>query len=583
VTSLRRALIAIGAAGLFIGAVEIPMIMTSSFVDLRGLFLALTLLGGWGFIGAGLFVWTRRPDTRIGPLMVLAGFLFFVGQAGGSDLPLVFSIGSLLSNLSVAAIVHLLLSFPTGELRGRLDRLTVWTTWIVTAVGFVPIYLFSDITEGSYGCDECPRNVLMIADEGVGTPGLVVLNIFGVVVLAVVVAIVARRWKEATRPQRRVLGPVYFSGGFLLVMLWVSLASDLLGISEDAQSVAYLLGFTGFVLMPYLFLGALVRGRVLRGAAVSGLLTRLAETPGPGELRNALASALRDDSLVVAYWVRDEGRYVDSAGRRVELPGPGSGREVTRIERDGHFVAALIHHPLEEEDESLIEAVGAAASLALENERLDAELKARLEELTSSRTRIVEAGVAERRRLERNLHDGAQQRLVSLALNLRMARKKLSDDPETAGELLDASAKELDLALEELRELARGIHPAVLTDRGLDAALESLAGRAPVPVELHNDSDKLPEAVESAAYFVVSEALTNMAKYADATRATVQLERQNGFVLIAVSDDGVGGADPAAGSGLRGLGDRLSALDGRLEVDSAPGRGTTVRARIPCV
>ena len=190
--------------------------------------------------------------------------------------------------------------------------------------------------------------------------------------------------------------------------------------------------------------------------------------------------------------------------------------------------------------------------------------------------------MAERRRLERDLHDGAQQRLVSLALSLRLARNKVDSDPGGAVEVMDGAAHELELALEELRELARGIHPAVLSDRGLDAALRTLAARAPLPVDLKTSVNGVPDAVESAAYFVVSEALTNVAKYAQASSAVVHVEQQHGFVMVAVSDDGVGGADPSAGTGLRGLGDRLSALDGRLEVDSAPERGTTVRARIPC-
>ena len=252
------------------------------------------------------------------------------------------------------------------------------------------------------------------------------------------------------------------------------------------------------------------------------------------------------------------------------------------MERDGARIAAIIHDASLTEESGLVDAVGSAAALALENERLDAELRARLEDLRASRARLVEAGMAERRRLERDLHDGAQQRLVSLALSLRLARNKVGPDPDGAVEVMDGAARELELALEELRELARGIHPAVLSDRGLIAALRTLATRAPLPVDLHASVTGVPEAVESAAYFVVSEALTNVAKYAQASSAVVQVRRDNGFVMVAVSDDGIGGADPSAGTGLRGLGDRISALDGRLEVDSSPDRGTTVRARIPC-
>jgi signal transduction histidine kinase len=201
-------------------------------------------------------------------------------------------------------------------------------------------------------------------------------------------------------------------------------------------------------------------------------------------------------------------------------------------------------------------------------------------ELRASRARIVEAGDAERRRLERDLHDGAQSRLVALALLLRSARKR-ADDPQLA-ELLDQAQAELNTSLEELRELARGIHPAVLTDRGLEPALAALTSRAPLPVELAvADGERLPEPVESAAYFVVSEALTNVAKYARATHATVAVRRANGRVTVDVTDDGVGGADAAGGSGLRGLADRLAALDGTLRLDSPAGHGTRLHAEIP--
>ncbi len=214
--------------------------------------------------------------------------------------------------------------------------------------------------------------------------------------------------------------------------------------------------------------------------------------------------------------------------------------------------------------------------------QLDAELRDRLEQLRASRARLVEAGDAERRRLERDLHDGAQSRLVALALLLRSAQTRAAADRELAA-LLRRAQDELQTSLSELRELARGIHPSVLTDRGLEPALQALVSRAPVPVTVEADgADRLPGAVESAAYFVVSEALANVAKYAGATQATVAVRRVNGRVTVEVADDGVGGADAARGSGLRGLADRVAALDGTLSLDSPSGRGTRLRAEIPC-
>ncbi|HEX5909541.1 MAG TPA: histidine kinase [Thermoleophilaceae bacterium] len=580
-TGLRRALVGIGALALVVGGAVGAIIVSSDFTDVRGLVLAFALLGSWGFVAAGLFVWWRRPDRKVGALMTLAGFSWLITSLTAAENPLIFSMAVALSNVFAAVLMHLLLSFPDGELRTRGDRLTVWAGYGLTTVLVIPLYVLADPIDD---CSDCPAYVLDAAHvrlvEDVGWP---VLNVIGVVVLSRVLWTVVHRWREASPPSRRVVGPVYLMGSLTLILLAFALSVQLLSLPDAVGEVAFWLATTVFVLLPYVFLGGLLRSRVLQAGAVGRLMARLTETgPGPGNLGHELAVALGDQTLTLAFWLPERGRYVDSTGQEVELPPIGSGRTVTPVERDGERVAAIIHDASLTEDSGLVEAVGSAAALALENERLDAELRARLEDLRASRARLVEAGMAERRRLERDLHDGAQQRLVSLALSLRLARNKVDTDPGGAVEVMDGAARELELALEELRELARGIHPAVLSDRGLDAALRTLAARAPLPVDLRTSVNGIPDAVESAAYFVVSEALTNVAKYAQASSAVVQVEQDHGFVMVAVSDDGIGGADPSAGTGLRGLGDRLSALDGRLEVDSAPERGTTVRARIPC-
>ena len=345
-----------------------------------------------------------------------------------------------------------------------------------------------------------------------------------------------------------------------------------------------MIDIAGLVLLasvPFAFLAGLMRSRLSRAAAVSDLVSRLGEADRRQGLRDALADGLGDPTLSLAYWVPGLQRYVDASGEPVELDGDDAGD--TYVEHDGEPVAVIRHDPALADEPELLQGVAAAAALALENERLAVELRARVEELRASRARIVEAADEERRRLERDLHDGAQQRLVSLALNLRLAGAKLDTDPVAARGLLDESADELADATTELRELARGLHPAVLSDRGLRPALEALAGRAPVPVELEGPAaERLPPAIESASYFVVAEALTNVARYAQASRAQVVVSRSNGRLEVEVRDDGVGGADPDSGSGLRGLADRVAALDGRLEVVSPPGEGTVVRAVIPC-
>jgi signal transduction histidine kinase len=243
----------------------------------------------------------------------------------------------------------------------------------------------------------------------------------------------------------------------------------------------------------------------------------------------------------------------------------------------------VVHDESLTEERDLLRAVGGAAALTLENERLAAELRARIEELRASRARIVQAGDDERRRVERDLHDGAQQRLVALALNLNLARGSFDRDPDAALELIDDAVKELTETTAELRELARGIHPAILTDRGLDAAVNALAERASLPVEVGAvPAGRLAAPVESTAYFVIAEALTNVARYAQASYAEVDVARDNGTLVVEVRDDGIGGADPDRGSGLRGLGDRVAAVDGQLLVTSEPGAGTVVHAEIPC-
>jgi signal transduction histidine kinase len=300
-----------------------------------------------------------------------------------------------------------------------------------------------------------------------------------------------------------------------------------------------------------------------------------------GPVREMLAASLGDHSVTISYWLPEREVFVDEAGRPVRMPEPGSGMTWTAVERDGRRVAAIVHDAALDTSRELVHAAAAASSLAIDNERLKADLRARLEELRVSRLRIVEAADAARRRLERDLHDGAQQQLVGLALELRLLRRRVGD-PELEA-VVDDLAERLGLALNELRELARGIHPAILTARGLAPAIGALADRVPVPVEQDvSVEERLPPAIEAAAYFLVAEALTNVAKYAQATFARVDLHRAGHELVVTVADDGIGGADIDGGSGLRGLQDRLAAVDGTMTIDSPPGGGTRLRATLPC-
>jgi signal transduction histidine kinase len=583
VKSLRLALWALAALGVGFGLAMLALIATSDTIDPPGAWAAGTLLIGWSFIGVGLFAWGRRPDNPIGVLMTATGFVWFVASGGYTDVPLVFTLGNLLGSVFFAVAIHLLLAFPSGRLPTRTERRIVAAAYLLTTVCVFPLYLFAD--PHSLGCSGCPDNVLLVDDNKtlVTTLGAVV-NVVGAIVVGATLVVLVRRWRGATPAQRRLLVPVYSAGVAVAILLIVTVLFAASGFSDDTTMAVFVAAMVPFTLVPYLFLATLIRARMIQSGAVGELMGRLSETPRRGELRDALARALGDPTIELVYWLPDDGRFVDAAGQTYEPPHPRTGRSFTRVEHDGECVAAIVHDPvLMEEQREHVNAIGAAASLALENERLDAELRAKVDELRASRERMLQIGLEERRRLERDLHDGAQQRLVSMALNLRLARSQLREEPETAEQLLEGAGEELDAALDELRELARGIHPAVLSARGLDTALETLAHRSPVPVQIGAlPGERLPEAVELVAYYVVAEALTNVAKYAAATHAAVDIERQNGRLVVQVTDDGVGGADPSGGTGLRGLADRLAVIEGRLEIDSEPGRGTTVTARIPC-
>ena len=551
-------------------------------MDARGAWAVAALFVGWGFVGAGLFAWARRPESSIGMLMAATGFAWFVSLLSASNVPAVFILSAAFSSVYFVTAVHMLLAAPHGQPLAAGDRRIVTVGYLLVTVGTLPLLFFFDPAQQD--CADCPLNPFLIEDSQTFFEiWNTLLSVVGLAVIGFVLRSLVRRWRRASRPERRLYAPVWAAGVALMIAVIAQLAVQTSGSKGAALDVLFIVAVIPLALVPYLFVAAFVRTRMAQGGAVSELMTQLAEAPQPGALRDALADTLDDPSLELVYWLPEGLRYVDFRGRTYELPEDDPSRAIHLVAREGQCVAAIIYDATLPEADAHVRAVGAAASMALRGERLEAELRAKVDELRRSRERMLRIGLEERRRLERDLHDGAQQRLVSMALNIRMARAKLNEDPLAADQLLASAGEELDSALEELRELARGIHPAVLTDRGLGTALETLANRAPVPVELAElPEERLPEAVELAAYFVVAEALTNVAKYANASHATVEMTRENGRLVVEVADDGVGGADPENGTGLRGLADRIAVLEGRLEIDSERGKGTTVRAQIPC-
>jgi len=524
------------------------------------------------YIVSGLVAWWRRPESRFGPLMVAAGFVIGLTSSHWTDSGLPYTISWALDFLPAAIFLHVYLAFPTGLLHSPVDRAVVIAGY-VTALGLQIVAVLI----GGFG----PGNVLAVVREPGAAETLlqVQLGILSALML-IGVALLAQRRRRGGRPLRRSIALLVDAFSFALVMLAVLFTSALFHQSAAVvpiQRATYVvLGFA-----PIAFLIALLHARLAR-AAVGALVVELRGDPQPADLRDALARALRDRSLALVYWLPEFESWADPDGEAVVLADVEDGRSTTLIDRDGTNVAALLHDPSLDDEPELLEGVVAAAAIAIENSRLQVELRARLDELKGSRARLVEAGDSERRRLERNLHDGAQQRLVSLSLGLRLVSTRLPPGSEEE-QILAAAREDLAASLQELRELAQGIHPAVLSNHGLAVALETLALRAPVHVHLAVGVEgRLSESVEVAAYYLVSEALTNVAKYARASTASVEVARDNGQLIVEVVDDGVGGADPSGGSGLRGLADRVEALDGRLRVWSPPAQGTTVRAEIPC-
>ena len=536
--------------------------------------LVIALLSVWvtlSYILCGLLAWWHRPASRFGPLMIAAGFANFLSSLSWSTNDVVFTMGQALDLLPPVLFLHVFLAFPSGRLEGGFERGLVGAAY-VTAISLELVRM----SFGGFG----PHNLLEITSNPDAAEAVLrlQLTLVSAYCLAGVGILVARRLR-AGRPLRRSLALIADAFGLALVMIAVLFISA--AWTDTAVPEIRWATFAALGLAPVAFLIALLHSRLAR-SSVGELFVDLRADPEPADLQDALSRALRDPSLTLAYWLPGYGCYADLNGRLTELPDPGNGRATTLIEQGGIRVAALVHDPALDDEPELLAAVTAAAGLALENGRLHVELRARLEELRASRGRIIDAGQKERQRLERNLHDGAQQRLIALSLELSVLEDRLDDDPEGRARLVQAR-REIATSLEELRDVARGIHPAVVSGHGLEIALEQLAARAPVHVQLDVELDgRVSERLEVAAYYLVSESLANIGKHAHATKATVEIARTNGIFVVDVVDDGIGGADTELGSGLRGLADRVEALEGRLRVWSPVGGGTRLRAEIPC-
>ena len=531
----------------------------------------LQLVMGTVFVLAGLIAWRVRPGNRTGPVMVLYGAMTLVGRILMElDAPLALTVGILIADSSAAVFVYLLLAFPYGRLWSRTD-------WLI--LGPV-LFVFGPLELLWLAVLEMPGNLLLVsADAGLADAVDWVQRILLGIADVTLAVVVVRRWLRASPPMRRALAPVLVGAAAITVGTFTLLWDKIAGARTDL--IGWITAIT-FCALPVALLANLLRVRLAR-TAIGSLVVDLRRDSDPAHLRDALRRALRDPSLELAFWLPEYEAYADLAGNELALPHEGAGVAITVLERgDGSRVAALMHDPSLAQEGDLLQEVAAAAAMVLENGRLQSELRANLDELRGARERVIEAAHGERRRLERDLHDGAQQRLVTLAISLTRLEMRLAGDPETSALVAEAK-REAKGSLQELRDLARGVHPAALTTHGLTVALESLVQTAPVPVGLDVElPERLPPTTEAAAYFLVSEALANTAKHARAHSASVAVHREDGIVVVEVDDDGVGGADTAGGSGLRGLAERVEALDGSLFVRSPAGAGTHLRAEIPC-
>jgi signal transduction histidine kinase len=564
------------ACGIGLLAADVAGQLQRGVAEGRTAFFWLTMTVG---MLVGLWAWAWRAPSRIGKLM-----FWWPALLVAADLPNAYPDSSLVSTIGLGTLVfgyivfaQMALSYPTGRLLpGRLAWVYVFILgYLAQGIQNVVNMLYWDAS----GCAVCPAPHAPTLIH-VGSPpfSLETWNnawfVFIMAILPIGLYVLYRAYAEASIGARRSIGPVVATATFITCASWVYFYFILTDNYSALSPLSWVLT-TGALVGALTALFGLAVTRRVRGS-VGDLVVEL-DRAGPGGVRRALARAMGDPTLELALWLPERRAWVDDSGREVMLPTRGD-QTVTLV---GDDLAAIIHDPVLLSQPELLEAVGTAARVALENERLQAELRLQLGELRESRARIVRAGDEERRRLERDLHDGAQQRLLGIGMALQLLRSR-AEGNGPATDLLDETELEVQSALRELRELARGIHPVILSEAGLGPALASLAERSPIPVTVAvAPSDRFPARVEETAYYVASEALTNAAKHAHASAVTISTRRLGGGLVVEIGDDGVGGADPN-GSGLRGLADRVAALDGRLQVRSPTGEGTCVIAELPC-
>ncbi|MGI8415557.1 MAG: sensor histidine kinase [Nakamurella sp.] len=571
---LRRALDFLAVTMLLIGGVELAFVLAGGpaadqFTPV------LYIMVGWVWVAAGLLAWSRRPSNSFGFLVAAGGLTVLTSALDVTGVPVLTAAAAVVATVPLAVLVHVLHAFPSGRLPSRASRLTVLAGYAVSLVLQVPLYLFTAAPP--------PDDLLVVADRlDLVSLGHWVQSGVGSTVMLATIVILVLRLRRAEPRRRRLLAPLYGYG--ILAVLFIPLHDVLeawLGASPDAVSALQLIAMAG---VPVAFTVALLLGGFARTGEIQELSAWLSSAEaGRSPVAAAVARALGDDSTRLIFWMPDQGTYVHANGDHAELQTGNPGRGRAEVEVAGNRVGAIDYDTTLNPDPALVRAAGRVIAIAVDNDRVTAELRASQLALRRSRARIVEAGDAERRRITRDLHDGLQVRLVLLAMQAQQVAK----DPQTSKDMHDAAVElrvGIDAAAAELRDLVHAVLPAALIERGLCAATEDLVDHLPIPtrLDISISEHSLPPVVESTAYFVIAEALTNALKHARPTALTVRVARIGDQLRIEVDDDGIGGAHYDGGTGLRGLTDRVDTLSGRLEVHSPPGRGTRIIAELPC-
>jgi signal transduction histidine kinase len=531
------------------------------------------------FVMAGLVGIRERPRSPVGAMLVLVAFLYLLGRLQGADPPLLGLAANLANSAWQGLIFYVTFSFPAGRLRTPIDALLVIGGLSFTALN----NLFALVTSPMRAAPSlAPENPWFAAlPAGLVSSIQPILLVVGFALIFGGAGWLMRRWLHASGPLRRVLTPVYVSAlATSLTAVLLRLTLGVVSPSTDPTRIVSIALLVAYALLPVGFLIGLLRAQIAR-AAVADLVVELGALPTPARLRRSLATALGDPTLEVMTWSGDRNAFVDAHGRIATMPADEA-RSTTVLQRGGQPSAILVHDPALLEDPGLVAAVGTAVRLALDNEQLETQVGQQLEEVRASRARVAAAADGARQKIERDIHDGTQQRLIGVSMALERLRHQLDGDSAAAREL-DETRDQLGAALIELRALAQGVHPAVLTQHGLEAALRALARRSSLEVDLdvRIDGRRLAPGVETAVYYIASAALANAEGHAAASNVVIRLEQDGHEIRLTVRDDGVGGAEEGRGTGLTNMRDRAETVGGSLEIDSPLGGPTCISAVVP--